>query len=569
MSLRIIISLLTLILLSEGANGNTSVLLNRLDSLIASKENFELSKSYNINELKKERKKTSSLNELMNINNRIYEEYSCFNADSARKFIDENLRLSSRLNDKNLTAGLLIKKSFLLAATGLLDEAREILSGIDSASLPHDLKKEYLGQMIYIYGLLGNYAAMSSGNGWNHYFETEQTYKDSLTSILKPEDDGYLWYLGWNAQGMPKPQQDSVMNLLKTNIEERSLNSREVAQMAYVLAILYKEQQNRGKYLEYLAKSAIADVRIGNREMASLPELAKIMFEENDLDRAYDYITYSLDASINYPNRVRALTLLPVQNQINNAYQERSRHQEAQRRGFIIALSIISGILILSLIVIFLQLKKLKSKNKEITGFNERLNRRNSDLTKAQLELAETNKKLKDLNEELRQANLNLREANYVKEEYVGYVFSICSHYIKKIEDLRRGINTKAIKKQWKEIEDATSNYQTDSKAEIKEFYDNFDSIFLHIFPDFVAEFNSLLRPEERIAVKENELLNTELRIYALIRLGISDSNKIAEFLHCSPQTVYNYRFKMRNKAKGMKEKFAEEVKNIGVAAIE
>ena len=95
-------------------------------------------------------------------------------------------------------------------------------------------------------------------------------------------------------------------------------------------------------------------------------------------------------------------------------------------------------------------------------------------------------------------------------------------------------------------------------------YYKNFDAIFLHVYPSFVSDFNELLLPEERIVLKEGELLNTELRIYALVRLGINDSVKIAELLHCSPQTVYNNRLKVRNKASVPKEQFAETVRLLG-----
>ena len=542
----------------------------KLDSLIFNKESLESIREGKIFELHKRLKKAKTDKEKFDINNLLFEAYYINNADSAMNYLDKNFVIAQNNGDNDLINSIKIKKSFIFTASGLLNEALETLNDIDSSQLPHFLKKDYYGQLIYLYGLLGNYASStSSDRGWNHYFEIEQNYKDSLLSILSPDDEGFLWYKGWSAQGLPKEQQDSVMNMLAEAVDNSQLNSREDAQIAYVLAILYKEQGRKDKYLEYMIKSAITDVKIGNREIASLQELAKNRFESGDIDRAYEYISYCLDAALQYPNRVRSLSLLPIQNEINNAYQEKSRHQDQITRGFIIALCLLATVLTGAIILIFVQMKKLKYRNHEATEANILLHSKNRQLEEAQNQLAETNGKLKELNIKLQEANENLRDVNYVKEEYVGYVFYICSHYIKKMEDLRRLINIKAKKKLWKDIEDLTSNHQLMAKEELKEFYDNFDSIFLHIFPDFVNDFNSLLLPEEKIVLKEGEKLNTDLRIYALIRLGISDSVKISEFLHCSTQTVYNYRFKTRNKACIPKDQFAEAVKNLGKVEIQ
>ena len=140
--------------------------------------------------------------------------------------------------------------------------------------------------------------------------------------------------------------------------------------------------------------------------------------------------------------------------------------------------------------------------------------------------------------------------------------FTICSNYIGKLEELKKNIHLKVVTKKYKEIEASTANF--DMKDELKEFYQSFDSVFLHLYPTFVNDFNSLLQEDKRISLREGELLNTELRIYALVRLGITDSVKIAEFLHCSPQTVYNNRFRVRSKAIIPKEDFAETVRTLG-----
>ena len=219
--------------------------------------------------------------------------------------------------------------------------------------------------------------------------------------------------------------------------------------------------------------------------------------------------------------------------------------------------------LFLAIFYIWRKLRQLASSRSELRVMNEKLNHHIGNLSEAQKLLKEANDKLQALNGELTDVNAQLRESNYVKEEYIGYVFSICSNYISKLDSYRINISRKLKANQIDEVK-AMTDRPTMAQSELKEFYKNFDAIFLHVYPDFVRDFNALLQPDERIRLKEGELLNTELRIYALVRLGINDSVKIAKFLHCSPQTVYNNRLKVRNKAIVPKEEFAERVRLLG-----
>jgi hypothetical protein len=173
------------------------------------------------------------------------------------------------------------------------------------------------------------------------------------------------------------------------------------------------------------------------------------------------------------------------------------------------------------------------------------------------------NEDLKAMNENLNAVNNKLSEANCVKEEYIGYLFTMCSSYINKLEDFRVKVNRKLKTGQADDLYRITRSSSLVAD-EMKEFNKNFDTVFLNLYPDFVREFNSLLQDGEQITLKEGELLTPELRIFALIRLGINDSVKIASFLRYSVQTVYNYRLKTRNKAAVPKEEFSTAVGQIG-----
>ncbi|MBA4317420.1 MAG: transcriptional regulator, partial [Flavobacterium sp.] len=192
------------------------------------------------------------------------------------------------------------------------------------------------------------------------------------------------------------------------------------------------------------------------------------------------------------------------------------------------------------------------------------------NLSHARKELQDVNNQLETLNKNLVNANQELiglygelSESNHIKEYYIGNFLSICSNYIDKLDIHRKMVKKMIVGKQISELFEKTKSSQLiDDELEL--FYKNFDSTFLHIYPDFVAQINNLLLPDERIILKKGELLNTELRIFALIRLGISDSATIAKLLRYSVNTIYNYRVKIKNKAAVPRDDFEKLILKIG-----
>lgn len=536
-------------------------LLSKLDSLIAQREVFITAKEAKITQLRKRGQSIRTQEERYWLNKMFYDEYFVYNADSAMIYVDQNLSIAQELDKKEWRAEWKIKKSFLLAATGLLKEALDELQGMSGASLSPELKVEYYGQMMYLYSHFGQYSGDDNVNLREGYYQKEVAYKDSIYAAVTPQDPYYLWYKGWKFLGTP--EMDTVKEELLKEVSVSLLETRRDAMNAYMLACIYRDSNQRNEYLRYMACSAIADVRIANKDIASLEELAKVLFECGDIDRAYTYINYCLQNAQIYRNRVRVIGISKVQDAVHQAYQERNRKQEARLHLFLVLVSILSIVLLIAIFYIYRQMKHLSKSRAKLNEVNQLLNRHVDELSLAQTRLAEVNDQLQSLNGQLKEANSQLRESNYVKEEYIGYVFAICSNYISKLDEFRKNINRKIKAKQFDDVKTLTDT-PTMAQNELKEFYHNFDAIFLHVYPDFVNDFNALLQPEERIVLKEGELLNTELRIYALVRLGINDSVKIAEFLHCSAQTVYNNRLKTRNKAIIPKEEFANTVRSLG-----
>ena len=538
-------------------------LLVRLDSLIAQKNTFAMLKEAKIAQLHKLQKDVRTLEERYWLNKKLYDEYCVYNADSAMNYVVDNLDIVYKQNDKYRQMEWKIKKSFLLAATGLLKEAQDELRGVSGGSLPKELLVDYYGQMLYLYSHFNQYTGSEMGTLHEHYAQLERVYKDSLNMVLTPEDPLFLWYKGQVVQGT-----DS-MYVFKERLQKGILNSafdtRRDAMNAYVLACFYRESDEQENYLTYLIYSAMADVRISNKDIASLEELAGVLFSLGDIDHAYVYMSYCLQNALAYRNRVRVVGISAVQDTIHQIYQERNQKQEARLRMYLVLVSVLSLISLFAFLYIYKQMKRLKQSRQQLNEANNRLNKHVEELSKMHGQVAETNVQLTSLNEQLRDTNNQLRESNYVKEEYIGYVFSICSNYISKLDEYRKNINRKLKANQLEDVKALTDTHSM-AQNELKEFYHNFDAIFLHIYPDFVSDFNALLHPDEQIVLKDGELLNTELRIYALVRLGITDSVKIAEFLHYSPQTVYNNRLKTRNKAIIPREEFAAVVRSLGRA---
>lgn len=520
-------------------------------------------KEAKIAQLHKLQKDVRTLEERYWLNKNLYDEYCVYNADSAMNYVVDNLDIVYRQNDKYRQMEWKIKKSFLLAATGLLKEAQDELRGVSGGSLPKELLVDYYGQMLYLYSHFNQYTGSEMATLHEHYAQLERVYKDSLNMVLTPEHPLFLWYKGQVVQGT-----DS-MYVFKERLQKGIFNSafdtRRDAMNAYVLACFYRESDEQENYLTYLIYSAMADVRISNKDIASLEELAGVLFSLGDIDHAYVYMSYCLQNALAYRNRVRVVGISAVQDTIHQIYQERNQKQEARLRMYLVLVSVLSLISLFAFLYIYKQMKRLKQSRQQLNEANNRLNKHVEELSKMHGQVAETNVQLTSLNEQLRDTNNQLRESNYVKEEYIGYVFSICSNYISKLDEYRKNINRKLKANQLEDVKALTDTHSM-AQNELKEFYHNFDAIFLHIYPDFVSDFNALLHPDEQIVLKDGELLNTELRIYALVRLGITDSVKIAEFLHYSPQTVYNNRLKTRNKAIIPREEFAAAVRSLGRA---
>lgn len=544
---------------AESVEKEIPQLLATLDSILVQTGELASQKELKIAQLKKKLSNAANFEEEFWINKMLYDESFVFNADSAMKYVDRNIQIATELKKKDWQDEWLINRSFMFAATGLLKEAGEVLEKVDSTSLSDGLKLSYYYQRSYLYSHLGQYMGDQKQVNNKYYNEFENANKHML-ALVRPKDPLYWWCVASCNELSPE---DSLFSALENVVLSSHHNTRLDAMNAYGLSNMYKRIGDKEKTMIYLIYSAMADLRVCNRDIASLQELSSLLYDAGDIDRAYAYMNYCLKAALLYPNRVRIINISTELDKIYANYQQRDIRWRNSLQNYLYVVTFFSIILVLALIGLYRQTKKLRKSRTELVSANHSLNQHVVELSQMHKQLALANQELQNLNELLRSANQKLQESNDVKEEYIGYVFSICSNYISKLDEYRKNINRKLKTGQFEEARQLTDNSSL-TQNELKDFYANFDAIFLRVYPDFVADLNSLLRPEEQILLKDASELNTEVRIYALVRLGINDSVKIADFLHCSPQTVYNHRLRMRNKAIIPKDKFAEAVRLLG-----
>lgn len=544
---------------AESVEKEIPQLLATLDSILVQTGELASQKELKIAQLKKKLSNAANFEEELWINKMLYDESFVFNADSAMKYVDRNIQIATELKKKDWQDEWLINRSFMFAATGLLKEAGEVLEKVDSTSLSDGLKLSYYYQRSYLYSHLGQYMGDQKQVNNKYYNEFENANKHML-ALVRPKDPLYWWCVASCNELSPE---DSLFSALENVVLSSHHNTRLDAMNAYGLSNMYKRLGDKEKTMIYLIYSAMADLRVCNRDIASLQELSSLLYDAGDIDRAYAYMNYCLKAALLYPNRVRIINISTELDKIYANYQQRDIRWRNSLQNYLYVVTFFSIILVLTLIGLYRQTKKLRKSRTELDSANHSLNQHVVELSQMHKQLVLANQELQNLNELLRSANQKLQESNDVKEEYIGYVFSICSNYISKLDEYRKNINRKLKTGQFEEARQLTDNSSL-TQNELKDFYANFDAIFLRVYPDFVADLNSLLRPEEQILLKDASELNTEVRIYALVRLGINDSVKIADFLHCSPQTVYNHRLRMRNKAIIPKDKFAEAVRLLG-----
>ena len=520
-------------------------LLLKLDQAIKERPIYKEQKELKLVELKRLLHRQIPDEERFAILGTLLDEYRSFNTDSALHMAEEREQIAIRLGNREYIDNARMNKADVLGMTGMYKEVMDLMRNIHIDRLPVDIHPYYYHIYRTVYGLMADYAVTAYEK--KLYTELTDKYRDSL--LLVNKDNLLIHTLIQSDQYNVRNEYDKAIRLLTDYLALQKDYEHDVAICAYTLSESYRLKGDKEKEKEYLIVSAMADMKTAVREYISLRKLAVLLYQEGDIERAYSYVKICMEDAAACNARLRKLEILEIFPIINDAYQQKTEKQQEQMKWALVSISLLSLFLLLAIFYVYKQMKKVAAARREVIDANKRLKELNDELHLS--------------NAQLKEANHSIAENSYLKEEYIGRYMDQCSVYLEKMDNYRRSLGKIAATGN---VEELYKNIKSSKfiEGELKEFYTNFDNTFLQLFPTFVEDFNALLADDEQISLKAGERMNTELRIFALIRLGITDSVKIAQFLRYSVTTIYNYRTKVRNKAAGDRDLLEQEVMTIG-----
>lgn len=520
-------------------------LLLKLDQAIKERPIYMEQKELKLVELKRQLHRQIPDEERFAILGTLLDEYRSFNTDSALHMAEEREQIAIRLGNREYIDNARMNKADVLGMTGMYKEVMDLMRNIHIDRLPVDIHPYYYHIYRTVYGLMADYAVTAYEK--KLYTELTDKYRDSL--LLVNKDNLLIHTLIQSDQYNVRNEYDKAIRLLTDYLALQKDYEHDVAICAYTLSESYRLKGDKEKEKEYLIVSAMADMKTAVREYISLRKLAVLLYQEGDIERAYSYVKICMEDAAACNARLRKLEILEIFPIINDAYQQKTEKQQEQMKWALVSTSLLSLFLLLAIFYVYKQMKKVAAARREVIDANKRLKELNDELHLS--------------NAQLKEANHSIAENSYLKEEYIGRYMDQCSVYLEKMDNYRRSLGKIAATGN---VEELYKNIKSSKfiEGELKEFYTNFDNTFLQLFPTFVEDFNALLADDEQISLKAGERMNTELRIFALIRLGITDSVKIAQFLRYSVTTIYNYRTKVRNKAAGDRDLLEQEVMTIG-----
>jgi hypothetical protein len=500
-----------------GQNPRTDSLLRALDLTLDRRADFEEDKRRTIDSVRAQLRLSLLPEVQYRVNKQMVDLYKSYSYDSAMHYATLNLRLADKLHNVRLSAESRIDYSNLLLKGGLFIETIESMGEIDRATLPDDLVEDYYLCHEQLYLHLSRYTAGTPFE--KEYSAVSMAWVDSLRRVVSESSNHYF---ALSRVYISNPDKRIARALLQNLLDRVSVGSHAYAIVSSTLAECYNDSdpEEADVRKKLLITSAISDITSTVKEYVSLSSLAGELYQEGDVNRAYRYGTISTEDANFYNARLRRIELSHIFPIIERAYKAALDRKNARLRTSVTAISLLTLLMFVLIVYVWRQTVVLSRIRKELLNANERLGATNRSLV----------------------------EANHIKEEYLGRFLTMCSSYIDKMERYQSSVLNRLNAGKMEELR-AMVRSSSILDHEIKEFYHNFDSAFLKIFPDFVSKFNSLLRENERLVVPTGELLTTELRIFALIRLGIGDSSQIAKFLRYSANTVYTYRTKIKNKA--------------------
>ncbi|MGM9845275.1 MAG: DUF6377 domain-containing protein [Muribaculaceae bacterium] len=520
-------------------------LMNVLIESIDHRDEYLGKKAAEIAEMERQYRDADNDVDRFDIMGHIYDAYVSYNTDSAYVMAQKRMELARAIGDPVKIVNARLNFAGLYAATSSYYEALKIVKTISSAELPDWLLPYYYHINRTVYGQLADYAIFDKDI--KEYERITDCYRDSLQMVMDPSSGVYAMVRcdQLNAHHKYKEALDLMLGYERSHQAE----AHDSAVYAYTISSSYEGLGMLEEQKTQLLISAIADMRSGFREYMSMRKLACMLYREGNIEGAYRLMRICIADAVASNARLRVLEINEMFPVINEVYIENLNNQQKQLRIMLMALIALLVCLGVTICYVYKLMIRAREARRATLEANDRL--------------TELNRELTDYIEKLNRANEDIAENSYLKNEYIGRYMDQCVEYIERMDLMRKKIRKLVSSGNVAEL---TKQLGSDSylDSELKLFYRDFDQTFLKIFPTFIDDFNKLLVPEGRIYPKTEGALNTELRVFALIRLGISDSAKIAHFLRYSVSTIYNYRTKVRNKALCDRDRLEAEVLKIG-----
>lgn len=514
--------------------------LEDLDKVVANQQIYTNARLRMLDSLKSDLRKADDLHKKYAIEKELFAGYQSFVVDSALLYAQKKLSLAQRLNDAEELSYSYLDVASMLIKGGNYKEANEVLQRLNVRNASSNLRNYYYTVNQDLYTTLQTVSL--TANERKLYNEKSSLYKDSILSLKL---DPSVWVV--TDRMMDKHRYKDALQILLKEYPTLNVDDRRMAYVAYSISDIYRLMGNREKEKQYLIVSAIADIKSAVKEYISLRRLATLLYEDGDIERSYLYMKRALEDAIYCNARLRVIEVSDIMPIINKAYEDKTQREKHVTLLALVSISVLSLMLIGLVFLLRRQMKKLSVTQRALRDKNAELYKLNDVLSKT--------------NDALSESNDSLSEASRIKDMYIAQFMTECSTYIDKMELYRKQLRKVATTGSKTELLDLLKS-PTFIEKEVDAFFATFDATFLSLFPNFVHDFNQLLLPESQVVNKKDKRLNTELRICALIRLGISDNERLAAFLRCSKATIYSYRSRTRLKSL-QPDLFEEQLMNL------
>lgn len=499
-------------------------LLLELDDAIARKEEYESIRRQEIQDLKD---KISAIPEVDHLElftefEHLHEAFFTLDFEEAMNSSLKMLEQAKWLEDPELIAQARIKISSTLLAAGIFSETKDTLRTIDSKGLDDQTQSEYFFIFSRLYIDMADYYQRAIY--YDSFRDLGISYLDSAVAVVDNNSHKYYSYKG--LKNIRLEEFEEAVENYDLLFDNYTLKGRQYAIDASTYSYALEQVGRIDEAMAWLIRAAIMDIKLANKENFALIKLADILYQQGDIKLSSKYLNVTLEDATKYGALQRKFQISQLRPIIETEKLNIAEKQKSIFQQYAIAVTVLSLVVLISLVVLFMQYKKLKAAKDQI---NER--------------------------------NIKLREVNLIKEEYIGFFFKTNSDYIDQMELFRQKIDNKITQNKVHEIRPILNSLNV--KKDREKMYQTFDQAFLKIFPDFISKYNSLFDPEHQVQLEDSHTLNTELRIYALVRLGIHSTDKIAHILNYSVNTINTYKTRVKNKSKIPNEDFEKEIRKI------